>query len=910
MGRELRASEVARRRTRMTADQSEAEVRLGEALLREVAARSAGQLAESALRAVVDGSPLPIVSLDLDGRVTSWNSSAERVFGWTADEVLGKPSPTVPDDGMEESDATRRDVLSGNAVTGLRRRRLRKDGSVVVVNISTAPLHDESGRIRGTVVIAEDISQQDRDEEERSRLLARERAARGRAEDAAARLERLQHISAGLSRALTPSEVGDVILTQGMESLGASAASISRLDEESGTVQIVASSGYPDDVLSGFARFPIDSALPLAYSIRTGEPVWLQSPDNWDPSPPEVVAARASLHLRASASIPLLFRGKAFGALGLSFREARTFSDEDKSFILALAQQCAQALERSRLYDAEHVARADAESSRQKFEFLAQASITLSSSLDYFTTLATVARLAVPHIADWCSVYIVDDSGEAHLLAVAHVDPEKVELAQRLHERFPPDPNAGTGVHHVMRTSEPELIPYIPDDLLVQATEDPELLQTLRELGLVSAMTVPLVARGRVLGAITLVSAESDHRYGEDDLALASDLAGRAAVAVDNARLLRETQQGALEREAILGQIADGIVMADASGKVVFANAAAIRLLGTAGVGTPASELSEKFHAFAPSGEPLPSEDFPLVRAALRNETIANQDVFIRRADGTELVIECSATPVISDEGRKLGAVVSFRDVTSHRTLERQKDDFLSAAAHDLKTPLTTIKGLAQILARRAARANTPETNSLIEGLNRIDATSTRMSGLINELLDVSRIQLGRPLDLIRSETDLVALLRHIASEQQHTTEQHEIVVETEVDELIGNWDAVRLDRAFTNLVVNAITYSPAGGRVTIAVARDPGISPRATVRVDDEGLGVPDDDLPHIFERFHRGSNVAGRIPGTGIGLAGAREIFRQHGGTISVRRRPLRGSSFEVTLPLEPDAGSDDGV
>ena len=127
---------------------------------------------------------------------------------------------------------------------------------------------------------------------------------------------------------------------------------------------------------------------------------------------------------------------------------------------------------------------------------------------------------------------------------------------------------------------------------------------------------------------------------------------------------------------------------------------------------------------------------------------------------------------------------MSFRDVTAQRTLERQKDDFLSAVAHDLKTPLTTIKGLSQILGRRAARANTPETRALLEGLNRIDVTTTRMSGLINELLDVSRIQMGRSLDLIRTSVDLVDLIQHIANEQQHTTELHTVRVtapETEV---------------------------------------------------------------------------------------------------------------------------------
>lgn len=808
----------------------------------------------------------------------------------------------MPADKVEESDAILRDVLSGNTVTGLHRRRLRKDGSYITVSISTAPFHDEQGQVRGTVIIAEDITKQERTEVERNLLLVREREARSRAEDAAERISRLQRISAALSEALTPMEVADVILTQGTAALGASAASIGRSVPEGHELEIVAATGYPDCVLREFARFPVDAPFPLATAVRTGRAIWIESPDQWKDQFPALEPARMGLQMTASASIPLLVKGSALGALGLSFAEARTFSDEDKSFALSLAQQCAQALERSRLYEAEHLARGEAEAARHRFEFLAQASITLSSSLDYSTTLASVARLAVPHIADWCSVYIVDESGEARLLAVAHVDPEKVALAHELNARYPLEPEAPTGVPHVLRTSQPELIPYIPDEMLVELTPDPELLRTLRALGLVSAMTVPLVARGRVLGAITFFSAESEHRYGGADLALASDLASRAAVAVDNARLLRETRQGALEREAILGQIADGIVMADASGTIVFANTVAQRLFGTQVLGIPPSELAAAFHAFRPSGEPFRSEDLPLVRATLRNETIVNEDVVIRHQDGSDRIIACSATPVVGEDGVKLGGVVSFRDVTTQRTLERQKDDFLSAAAHDLKTPLTTIKGLAQILGRRAARANTPETNSLLDGLHRIDATTSRMSGLINELLDISRIEMGRSLDLMRAETDLVALIRQIASEQQHTTDLHDVRVYALAPDITGGWDEVRLERAFTNLVSNAITYSPRGGRVEVTVDLERSEPARAVVRIDDEGLGIPEQDLPTIFERFHRGSNVSGRIPGTGIGLAGAREIFQQHGGQITVRRRAGGGTSFEVTLPLEP--------
>src|SRR5918995_1004508 len=172
--------------------------------------------------------------------------------------------------------------------------------------------------------------------------------------------------------------------------------------------------------------------------------------------------------------------------------------------------------------------------------FLAEVGTSLSSSLDYRTTLARVARLAVPHLADWCVVDILkEEDGSLDRLAVAHQDPEKVALVHELQKRYPPDPDATRGVAQVSRTGRSELVPEIPESLLEEAARDAEHREILRGLGLKSYMIVPLVARGRTLGVITLVSAESGRRYSEADLELAEELAHHAALAVDNARLYR-----------------------------------------------------------------------------------------------------------------------------------------------------------------------------------------------------------------------------------------------------------------------------------------------------------------------------------------------------------------------------------
>jgi PAS domain S-box-containing protein len=180
--------------------------------------------------------------------------------------------------------------------------------------------------------------------------------------------------------------------------------------------------------------------------------------------------------------------------------------------------------------------------SEEAFHYLSEANAVLASSLDYEATLGSVARLVVPQLADWCAVSILEQDGSFRQLAVAHVDPAKVELARELNRRYPTDPNAPTGTPNVVRTGRSELVSEISDDLLAAIVVDAEQLRIARELGLKSAMTVPLSARGRTLGTISFVSAESGRRYGPDDLALAEELGRRAGLAVDNARLYREAE--------------------------------------------------------------------------------------------------------------------------------------------------------------------------------------------------------------------------------------------------------------------------------------------------------------------------------------------------------------------------------
>ncbi|HWE43418.1 MAG TPA: DUF4118 domain-containing protein, partial [Gemmatimonadaceae bacterium] len=173
----------------------------------------------------------------------------------------------------------------------------------------------------------------------------------------------------------------------------------------------------------------------------------------------------------------------------------------------------------------------------EALHYLDRANALLASPLDPAERLRELARLVVPQLADWCAIDLLDENGDRRQLAVAHADPARVEWARELNRRYPPDPDAKTGVPNVLRTGQPELHREITDEMLVAGAVDAEHLRISRELGLRSAIVVPLSAAGRTIGALTLVSAESRRRYTHDDLSLATELARRAALAIEQARL-------------------------------------------------------------------------------------------------------------------------------------------------------------------------------------------------------------------------------------------------------------------------------------------------------------------------------------------------------------------------------------
>ncbi len=345
-----------------------------------------------------------------------------------------------------------------------------------------------------------------------------------------------------------------------------------------------------------------------------------------------------------------------------------------------------------------------ARATQARSQFLAEASELLAASLDYQTTLTQVAQLAVPHIADWCSVDLLDAEGVLQRLAVAHIDPAKIVYAHELQRRYPPDQAAGSGGYHVLRTQKTEFYAEIPDHLLVLGARDPEHLAIMRELGLTAIITAPLVSRGQALGVLTLVSAESGRRYTDEDVALAEDLARRAAVAIDNARLYGAAEAVRQELAVTLTSIGDAVITTDAEGRVRFLNTVAETLTGwttATAVGQPIEQVFMIIHEA--TRQPVES---PIPRV-LRDGIVvglANHTALVAR-DGTTRSIDDSGAPIRDATGRIQGAVLVFRDVTTRRHAEESLRVLADAGArlNASLDPTYTLQSLADLLVPRFA---------------------------------------------------------------------------------------------------------------------------------------------------------------------------------------------------------------
>jgi len=390
------------------------------------------------------------------------------------------------------------------------------------------------------------IAQQCAQALERARLYEAERRAVERA-------NRLQAVTTALSGALTSSQIVDVIVRHGAAALGAVSGTIAVLIDGGATLQIIPTESYPKDeadALAAWATFPANAPVPMVEVTQTGTPVWIESPEDWISRYPHLAGELEKVEHRAWAIAPLTLNEQIAGTLGFAFATARVFSDEDRALVVTLAQQCAQALERARLYEAERRAREAIQTAEQRLAFLAEASYVLNASLDYQTTLDQLARLVLPILADYCAIDVITDEGEVRRIATAHRNPDKAALMDEM-LTYPPPVDRAQGSVAALRTGQTIVVPEISDELLVAVSYNEAHLRMMRNLQPHSSVGVPIIARGRTLGSIMLVMSESGRAYRPEDVALAEEVARRAGIAIDNALLYQQAQDEIKRREQV-----------------------------------------------------------------------------------------------------------------------------------------------------------------------------------------------------------------------------------------------------------------------------------------------------------------------------------------------------------------------
>jgi len=509
---------------------------------------------------------------------------------------------------------------------------------------------------------------------------------------------------------------------------------------------------------------------------------------------------------------------------------------------------------------------------------------------------------------DWCAFALVQPDGTLKNVAAYHPDPKQRALEERLNRLIPPRRwDAPPLELNALVQKRPILTGEITDEMLRAAVPSEEAFQTVRELGLTSAVVAPMFDGHEPLGRLLLASTGPGRRYSNDDVDFACSLAGRAALAVRNARLVRElaserdrmlTERMEADRRfaelrAVFDWDPNGIALFDSAGLLRMASHRTEEIFGIplrAMYGQPYDEIyRRKLEQANPRGRPAL---LARIRRIFADRSSASRDeIELERPKHRWLTR--STVPVRGVSGEYLGRLFVYLDVTEQRELDRQRSDFLTVAAHELRTPLTPLSMYLQSIERRLARGQAVENNLVTKARRQVD----RLGGLVEDLLDLSRLE-SRRLRLGSEDVKVNELVDAVVADFRGQTRNHDIVFHRSPEPLLLKGDHERLEQVLVNLLTNAIKYTPQGGQIVVAVERGDG---EVRVSVKDPGIGVPAEEQPMLFQRFFRAANANTRnYSGLGIGLFVSNEIVKRHGGRFEVSSEVGKGSTFCFHLPL----------
>jgi len=456
----------------------------------------------------------------------------------------------------------------------------------------------------------------------------------------------------------------------------------------------------------------------------------------------------------------------------------------------------------------------------------------------------------------------------------------------------------------VLEHNEPAILPSMDDD--PRWDSDPDGQHNSR-----SALAVPLASEHEVLGVMLLFHGETGH-FEEQHLAFASAAAKHIAAAIENAEMfrlvreqaarlgamLRQQRQISAQHVAILSAITDGVAVSDEDGQITVLNDAARRIMRLDAAQLIGRPLPTLFAGVSEEEQDAVSEALAEVRAhPRRQEQLIPLSVTVHRG---EQIIQASFMPMFDERQVFAGIVIVFRDVTREREIAQAKNEFVSVVAHELRTPMTSIKGYTDLILQGALG----EVNGKQRRFLQIVKTNVdRLSELISDLLDTARIEAGR----VRLEIEFVqvtSIVGEVCDSLAETIRERDLSLTTEADPAVPTVqaDRNRLIQVLMNLLSNAYRYTPAGGSITVSVRPD---KDAVLVQVADTGIGIAPEDQEKIFERFYRADQeIVNQQTGTGLGLPIARSLVELHGGRLWLESELGVGSTFSFTLPAQGQA------
>lgn len=656
-------------------------------------------------------------------------------------------------------------------------------------------------------------------------------------------LDRLQTLTAELSRAGTPAEVARAVVVDGVEALGADRGAVATLDAD-GTLQIVASRGYPQDVLDRLEEPHSDGGYPLAEAARTGETVVLETSDQIVARFPALADEVAGGVMGALVALPLEVDGSPIGAIRFTFDEGRTFDESDRAFAQSLAGICSQALARAlrtRQYD--RTARLQ--------ELASRLAVALTPE-DMATAIALAAVDTLGAVA--CGVAEATDRRTLRALATVGLPDDLVaECGECPLAETTPLGRAALSDRPVLLGSRREI-----------ETWEPRLADRLDDLGWNALAAASFRTSGKVTGGFLLAFA-AEVVFTPEDEAFLETLANLFAQALDRARLHAAMSASRAQLHHLLDELQDGVVAVDRRLRVEFSNPVAAELL----------EASSRI------GKRLPErwQGFPL-RAFTRTLRASG-----KRTSEATIEVEDGRTYELAGVYDGNSTILVFRDVTAKEQRGRAEREFVVNAAHELRSPLAAIGSAVEALDL-GAKDEAWVRDHLLSG---ISGEVERVNTLIHALLVLARSQ-ADPDWLTLGPVEVEPLLVDIARRLEPKPGVR-LGLDCPPDAVVIG-ERTLLAAAVANLAENAVRHTESGTITISCTERDDGTR---AIAVEDTGTGIPEHEQPHVFERFHRADESTA---GYGVGLAIVRAMAKALGGAVDIKSQQRKGTRISIIL------------